>query len=100
MICGKCTFVQKKTYTDEHSNIHIIWNCSETLRLVFAQVIYSDKFLQQLRDKVLHADLFYKMRILPLGKSVYELKHVEVLHERKSKKCKKYRIRMKPLAEY
>ena len=100
MICDKCFHVEKNQAIDMHGNIHIAWRCKQTLRLVFSQVIYSAVFLQKLKNGELSANLFYEAGFLPKDKSIKELKHIEVLHRRKSKTCKHYKFQTKPLAEY
>ena len=100
MICENCAFVEKTSSTDEHGNIHVVWQCKETLRLVFSQIIYSARFLEDLRSGRLYAPNFYEAGWLPSDKTVHELKHVEVLAFRKTKTCKRHRVKMKSLMEY
>ena len=100
MICDNCAFVEKTSSTDEHGNIHIVWECKTTFRVVFSQIIYSATFLVGLRSGRLYARTFYEAGWLPEDKTVFELKHVEVLAVRKTKTCRHHRVKMKPLTEY
>ena len=100
MICDKCFHVDKNQTVDAHGNIHFAWQCKETYRLVFSQIIYSEKFLQQLRNGQLNMRSFREAGFLPENKPLSELGHLEVLHVRKSKTCKNFKFRSKPLTEF
>ena len=83
-----------------HGNIHVVWQCKTTFRVVFSQIIYSATFLEDLKSGRLYAKTFYEAGWLPLDKTVRELKHVEVLAFRKTKTCRHHRVKIKPLMEY
>lgn len=99
-ICGKCIFVEKTSAKDEYGNIHVRWQCEQTLAIVFSEIIYDAVFLQKLRNRELDAFTFMLAGVLPSDKSIDELKRVEVLHVRKAKTCKDYTPKLKPLTEY